>query len=89
MEGKSIKQIKREDYRRLVELVGKERADEVFRGDEDLKDDTKYPIKEINYTIWRATIKRFIIVHPVQFLIGLGVVFLFLWIVYYKMSFYW
>lgn len=88
-EGKSIKQIKQEDYIKLVELVGRKRADEIFEGDENFDDDTKYPIKEIQLTIFFASIRKFIFEKPAIAFLILLIVILISILAYYKVSYYW
>ena len=88
-EGKSIKEIKREDYIKLIDLVGRKRADEIFEGDENLDDDTKYPIREIRTTIFIASLRKYIITKPGKTILIVIIGILILIMAYNKISYYW
>ena len=88
-EGKSIKEIKRQDYIKLIELVGRKRADEIFEGDENLDDDTKYPIREIRTTIFFASFRKHIITKLGKTILIVIIGILISIMVYSKISYYW
>ncbi len=88
-EGKNIKEIKREDYIKLIDLVGRKRADEIFESDGNLDDDTKYPIREIRTTIFFSSLRKYIIAKPGKTLLIVIIGILISIIVYGNISFYW
>ena len=89
MSRKSIRQIKKQDYEKLVELIGKQKADRIFEDDPNLDDDSKYPIKVITMTILMASIKKFIIEKPFRFIQFVLIAILIFILIYTKVSYYW